>query len=123
MDQGHTHVDKYNLPEENILLKDGDGPQDVPDLWVLSNVPQGGLNYHQPLYRMHPLILLLTIPVGVQCITLPADLGLLVRKGSMELMTHLVRDLRKLRIPGICYQTWIPGLAIGNMICPTYLLQ
>ena len=39
MDQGHTCVDKYNLPEENILLEDGDGPQDVPDLWVPPNVP------------------------------------------------------------------------------------
>ena len=51
MDQGHTHVDKYNLPEENILPEDGDGPQDVPDLWVPPNVPQGGPNHHQPLYR------------------------------------------------------------------------
>ena len=52
MDQGHTCVDKYNLPEENILLEDGDGPQDVPDLWVPPNVPnQEGPNYHQPLYR------------------------------------------------------------------------
>ena len=25
MDQGHTHIDKYNLPEKNILLEDGDG--------------------------------------------------------------------------------------------------
>ena len=50
MDQGHTQH-KYNLPEENILLEDGDGPQDVPDLCVPPNVPQGGLNYHQPPYR------------------------------------------------------------------------
>ena len=51
MDQGHTHVDKYNLPEENILLEDGDRPQDVPDLWVPPNMPQGGPDYHQPPYR------------------------------------------------------------------------
>ena len=36
MDQGHTHVDEYNLPEENILPEDGDGPQDVPDYWPLA---------------------------------------------------------------------------------------
>ena len=51
MDHGHTCIDKYNLPEENILLEGGDGPQDVPDLWVLPNVPQGGPSYHQPPYR------------------------------------------------------------------------
>ena len=67
MDQGHTHVDKYNLPEENILPEDGDGPQDVPDLWVPPSVPnQEGPNDHQPPYKMlHPLILLLTILVRV----------------------------------------------------------
>ena len=70
-----------------------------------------------------PLILLLTIPVGVQCITLPADPNLLVRKGSVELMTHLMREVRKLRIPDIHYQTWILVLVIGNMTCPAYLLQ
>ena len=53
---------------------------------------------------LHPLILLI-IHIRVQCIALPADLNLLGRKGSMELMTHLMREVRKLRIPGICYQT------------------
>ena len=124
MDQGHTHVDEYNLPEENILLKDGDGPQDVPDLWVPPNVPQGGLNYHNPhIEILSPLILLLTILVRVQCIALPADINFLVRKGSMELITHLMREMRKHRIPGIHYLTLTPMKAIGNMIYPAYLLQ
>ena len=38
MDWGHTHVDKYNLPEENILLEDSDRPQDVPDYWPLAGI-------------------------------------------------------------------------------------
>ena len=72
---------------------------------------------------LHPLILLLTTPVRVQCIALPADLNLLVRKGSMELITHLMRELKNLRIPGIYYLMLTPWLVIGNMIIPAYLLQ
>ena len=72
---------------------------------------------------LHPLIRLLTISVGVQCIALLADLNLLVRKRSVELITHLMRVVRNLRMPSICYLTLTPWLVIGNMICPAYLLQ
>ena len=49
MDQGHTHIDEYNLPEKNILLEDGDRPQDVPDYWPEASTDlQGGPRNHQP---------------------------------------------------------------------------
>ena len=72
---------------------------------------------------MCPLILLLITHIGVQCIALLADLDLLVRKGSVELQIHLVRDLRNLRMTGDPYQIGIPSLATGNMIFPTYFMQ
>ena len=50
MDQGHTHIDEYNLPEKNILLEDGDRPQDVPEYWPPAGIDlQGGPRNHQPL--------------------------------------------------------------------------
>ena len=55
MDWGHTCVEKYNLPEENILLEDNDGPQDVPDYWPLAGIDlQGGPRNHQLLNNNAP---------------------------------------------------------------------